>query len=310
MKAVMLINMGSPSSQKDMKFFLWKMFSDKAVIPVVYPLRKLIAFIISNGRYRNSWSKYELIGGSPLMKSMDKLKDELAWKLGNEYTVVTAYSYSNPIIKDQIEDLYAKGFREIIAIPVFPQYSISTSGSVMTDIQKASLQLPDLKIEINPRFYQDSNFISYWHMEIQAFITDNELINPLLLFSAHAIPQYHIEQGDTYVAEIEESAKLISESLGLDFQISFQSKIGRVKWVGPDTMDKLKDFKSRGIDNVLIVPISFINENLETLYDLDTEIVPFARKELGFKSIYRLPIPKVDGGLVETLKKICKEVDK
>lgn len=309
MKAVLLINMGSPTSQKDMKFFLLKMFSDKAVIPLVYPLRKLIAFAISNARYRKSWSKYELIGGSPLKKSMDQLKTDLSWAIGQRYAVVTAYSYSNPILKNQIKDLYSKGIREMIAIPVFPQYSISTTGSVMRDIKAIASLLPGLKIGVNRNFYQDPNFIRYWQQEISAYISANGLKKPLLLFSAHAIPQYHIAKGDTYVDEIGKTAKLISETLDLNYQISFQSKIGRVKWVGPDTLDKLRDLKAQGVDNILIVPISFINENLETLFDLDTEIVPYGRNELGFKNIHRVPIPKDNTGLVEVLKKISIRVD-
>jgi len=308
MTGVLLLNMGSPSSQTEMKTFLRSMFEDKAILPMPAIPRKLLAMIISTTRYKDSWKKYELIGGSPLLQSMDLIKDALALELGNGFRVDTAYSYSKPSISEAVKLQYSLGIRDIIAIPVYPQYSISTTGSVIADLQKANKSFNDLNIRVADSFYNDPNFIDYWRQQIQKTIDEKDLSKPHLVFSGHAIPEYLIQKGDTYVQELSESAKLISAALGLTYDISFQSKIGRVKWVGPDTKDKLKDLAEKGISEILIIPISFINENLETLYDLDIEIVPYGRKELGLKNLQRSTIPENIKSLVETFKSVIQKI--
>jgi len=309
MTGILLINMGSPTCRCDMKVFLNNMFNDKAILPMPSVPRKLVAKIISTSRYKGSWEKYKLIGGSPLMKSMNEIKDALAAEIGSDYLINNAYSYSTPSVAQAVQLQYNQGIRNIIAIPVYPQFSISTTGSVITDLENANKQFKDLKIKIAGSFYNEPNYIEYWTQQIQKTIAEKQLSKPHLLFSGHAIPEYLIQKGDTYVQEISESAKLISESLGLTHDISFQSKIGRVKWVGPDTKDKLKDLSEKKVSEILIIPISFINENLETLYDLDIEIVPYGRNELGIKNLHRSNIPLNIKTLVETFKTAIQKIE-
>ncbi len=303
MTGILLINMGSPACACDMKTFLKNMFNDKAILPIPAIPRKIVSTIISSTRHKNSWEKYKLIGGSPLMKSMDQIKELLSSEIGKEYTINNAYSYSSPSVKQVVTLQYNLGIREMIAIPVYPQYSISTTGSVITDLQNANKLFNDLTIKIAESFYNDEDYINYWTQQIQKNIDEKKLEKPHLLFSGHAIPDYLIQKGDTYVKEISESARLISDALGLTHDISFQSKIGRVKWVGPDTKEKLKELAQKGISEILIIPISFINENLETLYDLDIDIVPFGRNELKIENLYRSEIPSNINPLVKTFKK-------
>lgn len=309
MTGILLINMGSPVCKCDMKVFLNNMFNDKAILPMPSVPRKLVAKIISTTRYKGSWEKYKLIGGSPLMKSMDEIKAALAAEIGSDYLISNAYSYSTPTVAQAVMLQYSQGIREIIAIPVYPQFSITTTGSVITDLENANKSFNDLHIKIAGSFYNDLNYIQYWTKQIQKTITEKQLTKPHLLFSGHAIPEYLIQKGDTYVQEIGESARLISESLGLTYDIAFQSKIGRVKWVGPDTKDKLKDLKEKNISEILIIPISFINENLETLYDLDIEIVPYGRNELGIKNLHRSAIPLNIQPLVATFKTAIQQIE-
>jgi ferrochelatase len=308
MTGILLLNMGSPSSQPEMKAFLRSMFEDKAILPMPVIPRKILARIISTTRHKNSWKKYGLIGGSPLLHSMNLIKDALALELSGNFRVDNAYSYSKPGISEAVKLQYNLGIRDIIAIPVYPQYSISTTRSVITDLQKANRLFNDLNIRIADSFYNDPNFIDYWKQQIQKTVEEKSLTKPHLLFSGHAIPEYLIQKGDTYVQELSESAKLISASLGLTYDISFQSKIGQVKWVGPDTKNKLKDLAEKNVSEILIIPISFINENLETLYDLDIEIVPYGRKELGLKNLHRSTIPENIKPLVETFKNAIQKI--
>jgi ferrochelatase len=307
MIGVLLVNMGSPCSQKETKQFLFKMFCDRAILPFPTLPRTLLAFLISNFRYRSSWKKYESIGGSPLIASMDSITISLSKELGNEYIVSSAYSYSLPTIQNGIENFHKKVIHNIKVIPMFPQSSFSTTESVKKDVEKMAKKYPNSRISITQPFSENEGFITYWVRLIQETIDKNNCQNPTLVFSAHAIPSYQVDKGDTYVDEINMLAKTIASKLGLSYKVSFQSKIGKVKWVQPDTKDCLKGLKNETCDEIILVPISFINENLETLFDLDVEIIPYAKNELNIKNICRINIPTTHPLLIEMFKNLLIE---
>ena len=307
MTGVILVNMGSPTSQKEMKHFLFHMFCDPAILPFQGLQRYLIAFLISRIRYRSSWKKYILIGKSPLKESMNAMEVALSVELGNEYRVTSAYSYSLPTIRKAVEDFIKKGITTIKVIPMYPQSSFSTTGSVRIALSKAENKHPDIRITVSEAFSGDKSFTAYWVSLIHETIKEKGYDHPVLLFSAHAIPVYQVEKGDTYVDEIKATAFCIAKACGLPYRISYQSKIGKVKWVGPDTKEKLKEMNDEGTDQVVLIPISFINENLETLYDLDTEIIPYGKNSLGFKNICRVNLPFTHPMLIETFRKLVIE---
>jgi len=307
MTGILLVNIGSPSSQKEMKHFLFKMFCDSAILPFPKLFRIFLAFIISNARYRKSWKKYELIGGSPLKEFMNLINDSLSKELGSEYTVFSAYSYSLPNIKNGLDYFYKIEIKKIKVIPMYPQSSFSTTGSIKKEIEKFGKRYKDIHISVVENFFENKNFIKLWVYLIKETIEKNNFKNPILLFSAHAIPQYQVEKGDTYVNEVNKTALNIATEIGLRYEISFQSKIGKVKWIEPDTKFVLNELKNEGCDEILIVPISFINENLETLFDLDIEIIPYGKNVLNIKNICRVDIPKTHSLLIDTFKNIITE---
>jgi len=299
--------MGSASSEKELKKFLYRMFCDPVIIPLPVVFRKLIAFLISKQRYKKSWTKYELIGGSPLMESIKQIKEALSVELGNDYLVYNAYSYSAPLIKEGVQYFTKKGIEEIIVLPLYPQSGISTTGSIKKDILKLKISEEISILFIQP-FYKNKSFILLWKELIKEAIKENNLASPLLMFSAHSIPQRHVDDGDSYVQEIEESAKLIASEMNLNYEVSYQSKMGRVKWVEPDTKFVLKRLSSQKVDEMLIVPISFITENLETLYDLDRDIIPYGKDQLKIKNLCRVVIPPSHHLLIKALKESITKV--
>jgi ferrochelatase len=127
-----------------------------------------------------------------------------------------------------------------------------------------------------------------------------------LLFSAHSIPKIHTEKGDTYTQSIELSAKLIAEKLGLPYSVSYQSKIGKVQWSEPDTMDELFRLQQKGVEEIVLVPISFVNENLETVYDLDMSIIPFAQ-QIGINKISRVKLQTNHPLLIHTFLQLIEQ---
>ena len=303
MKTVLLANMGAPVSEHDMKLFLKRMFRDKAIIHAPGPVRFFLAHLISNLRYKSSWKKYLQIGGSPLYSAMAATQHALQEVLPPEYNVRCAYSYSTPLIQDEIAQLYQSGIKDFIVIPMYPQASFSTTGSLKSDLNKAKSRWGDINVNLINDYFGNKHFITFWTKLIQDKIKEKGYSNPYLLFSAHAIPQSFIKRGDMYTEKINTSAQLISEELHLPYSVSYQSKIGKIQWTKPYTMEQLADLHKQNISEIIIVPFSFINENLETKYDLDTEIIPYAINKLGIKDICRIHIPASDSNLVEMFSK-------
>jgi ferrochelatase len=298
MKAVVLANMGAPYSEKQMKTFLKRMFSDKAIIYAPTWVRRLVSFLISNIRYKSSWRKYDLIGGSPLYASMDETAISLQAILPDDYRVFCAYSYSEPFMPGVYRQLYQSGIYDVTVIPMYPQASYSTTGSLKTDTAIAAQKYPQLNIRFIDDYFEHPLFIAFWVKQISNKIKAEGYHKPYLLFSAHAIPQSFIQRGDTYALQMERSAELIAASLGLPYSVAYQSKIGPVGWTKPYTIEQLKALKTSGIDQIVVVPLSFINENLETRYDIDTEIIPQSRNAIGIQQICRVTIPQSDEMLV------------
>ncbi len=297
--------MGGANSPKELKVFLVRMFKDPFILPFGKLGRSLLSFIISNTRYKKSWKKYELIGGSPIIKATEKTVEELQKVLGSEYAVKMAFSYSAPFIKDSIKDFSEEGIKEVIVIPLYPQASISTTSSVEKDVKDAVSNFENIKIKFVKEFYNSDCFIDFWVHLIQNHLHKNNLIKPYLLFSAHSIPMFLVEKGDTYPKTIEESAKLIAEKTGLNFEVAYQSGM-KGKWIGPDTKNRLKTLANKQENDIVIIPISFVNENLETLYDIDCKIIPYAKNVLEIKNISRVEIPVANEDFINLLTDIVK----
>ena len=268
MKAVLLANMGAPVSEKGMKVFLKRMFSDKAILYAPAFVRSVVSTLLSNVRYKSSWKKYLQINGSPLQRSMEKMASDLQQLLSNEYIVNAVYSYSEPFIEEKIAELYRQGIREMWVISMYPQASYSTTGSVQTSLDKMQNKYNDIRFRFIEDYFDNELFIDYWKELISDKIAEMKYTQPYLLFSSHAIPRSFIDRGDLYTEKMNTSARLISESLGWKYSLSYQSKIGPIEWTKPYTIDQLKALHTKGIDEIIVVPLSFISENLETRYDL------------------------------------------
>ncbi len=306
MKAVLLANMGAPVSEKGMKVFLKRMFSDKAILYAPAFVRSVVSTLLSNVRYKSSWKKYLLINGSPLQRSMDKMAVDLQQLLSNDYLVSAVYSYSEPFIEEKIAELYEQGIREIWVISMYPQASYSTTGSVQTSLDKMQNRFNDIRCRFVEDYFDNAFFINYWKELISDKIAEMKYTQPYLLFSSHAIPRSFIDRGDMYAEKMNTSARLISESLGLKYSLSYQSKIGPIEWTKPYTIDQLKALHTKGIDEIIVVPLSFINENLETRYDLDTELIPYGLNTLGIKNICRVTLPDSNPYLVKMFREFIK----
>ncbi len=294
MKGVLLVNMGGPESPEELKIFLSRMFKDPAILPFGKVVRHLLSFVISRSRYKKSWKKYQLIGGTPLVVSTIQTADALQVALGESYTVKYAFSYSNPDISQSMTDFKNENIIDITVIPLYPQSSHTTTSSVKSELSRVISGDPSYKVFFVDEFYQHPGFVAFWISQIKKHIEENAIENPTLVFSAHSIPEHYVLNGDTYPEGIVNSSALIAEKMGYHYEAAFQSGMKRGKWIGPDVREHLKILAEEKVDNLVVIPISFVHENLETLYDLDRELIPYARKSLGFKEVSRVILPLAD----------------
>jgi len=309
MKGILLVNMGGANSPKELKNFLARMFNDPFILPYGKPVRKLLSFIISNTRKKTSWKKYELIGGSPIIDATRLTMLALQNSLGENYSVKRAFSYTSPLIRESIESFIREGYKEITVIPLYPQASYTTTSSVEKEVNDIVSKTGSIQIHFIKEFYQRDQFVCFWSNLISNHIRKYNYTNPFLLFSAHSIPKFLVEKGDSYPQAIEASAREIAEKSGIHYEVAYQSGMSRREWLGPEIKDSLIKLAKKKEEQIVIIPVSFVNENLETLYDIDHGIIPFAKNDLGIKRISRVEIPVADVHFIELLTEIVLEAN-
>ncbi len=278
--------MGGPNNLDEVEIFLKNMFNDENIITVKSKLlRKLIAFTITTMRKKEAVNNYKLLGGkSPLVENTEKLIKKLQNK-ENEAIITYAMRYTPPYSFDIIKQLIQKKVTQIILIPLYPQYSTTTTKSSLDDFFQ-NVEKLRFKGEINysEKFY---NNILYNRAVIEQIKKTLNSANPKeydLIFSAHSLPVKIIEKGDPYKQEVEKNVEILKNMLQKEqvefnnIHIAYQSKLGPVEWLGPSLEEKLKSIENK---KVILYPISFILDNSETLYELHIEYADIA-KSLNF----------------------------
>ena len=265
-KGVLLLNMGGPDSIDAVKPFLFNLFKDSNMANFGV-LQKPLAWLIANLRSKKLRKAYELIGGkSPLKEITIKQAYELKKALGDGYSVKVGMNYWHPFIEEALEEFEKEKINHIIAIPLYPHYCQATSGSVIKRFKRLAERRFSFKIISS--WYENPFYIKAWIENIKNSI--EKYGEGLVLFSAHGIPLSLYKKGDPYLKETEQTVRIIVKEMNLaEWQLSFQSKVGPVKWVKPSTEEKIKELAEKGIKRIYIVPISFVSDHIETLYEID-----------------------------------------
>lgn len=279
-KALVLLNMGGPRTKDELKMFLTNMFNDKNIITVKSSLlRKMIAFFITTSRLNEAWKNYEQIGGfSPINKTTEDLVEKLNNNFDDIY-VTQAMRYTPPFATTAINEIKKQGIKDVVLLPLYPQYSTTTTKSSVEDFYEAAKG--EFNIEVIEPFYKNDSFNEIVVNELVSKVEDVSEYN--LIFSAHGLPQKIVDAGDVYEKHVNEHVDILSKKLkskGYDFKsinLAYQSKVGPMKWLEPSLDDMLKNFKNQ---KVLICPIAFIIDNSETDFELSIEYKEIAQ-ELG-----------------------------
>lgn len=292
-EAVLLLNMGGPSSLYEVETFLTNMFYDPHILSIKNTFfRKMIANFIVSKRSEKSKKIYAAIGGkSPITKITFALTQKLGQMDPSRiYTYVMRYT--PPYSKMVLEDLKNQGVESIILVSMYPQYSTTTTLSSITDIHTSLKELdyhPNVKVI--DRFYQDDAFNNAILQDIQHSLRDKDSGEFILILSAHGIPEKFVQRGDSYQKECEENLKIIKNKLKQnniifkDVILSYQSKVGPMKWIGPDTDQIIQKNKK---NKIVIYPISFTIDNSETEYELCIQYRKLA-EEIGIKDYIVCP---------------------
>ena len=294
-KAIILFNLGGPDKIENVEPFLFNLFYDRAILNLPIFLRYPLAKLISNRRAPVANKIYgELGGASPILKLTKEQSVALETKLNqtktdNEYRCFVVMRCWNPRAKDVIKEVRLFDPEEIVLMPLYPQYSAATSGSSIKEwkdvCKKNNYKTKTSTICCYPT---DQNFVSAHTKEIKKKIKD--LKNFKLIFSAHGLPEKNIKKGDPYQWQVEQSVKKIVECLGdknLDWILSYQSRVGPLKWIGPSTENTIIENSKIG-KHIVLVPIAFVSEHSETLVELDIEYKQIADAH-GCKNYTRVP---------------------
>jgi ferrochelatase len=307
--AVVLFNLGGPDGPKAVRPFLFNLFNDKAIIPAPQPLRWLIARLISTTRAKSARANYAIMGGgSPLLPGTEAqaraLEGALAARLGGAVKVFIAMRYWRPFTEQTAREVAAFAPTEVVLLPLYPQYSTTTTGSSV-DAWRAAYKGPGLVHTVC--CYPEETGLAEAHARSIA-ATHGALGKPgplRVLFSAHGLPQKVVDDGDPYQDQIERTCAAVIARLGpdwaadWDWRLCFQSRVGPMKWLGPSTPEALAAAAEEG-RGVLVVPIAFVSEHVETLVELDHEYAELART-LGLPFYLRAPAIGVDLAFIEGL---------
>ncbi|MDA7714518.1 ferrochelatase [Candidatus Pelagibacter sp.] len=314
-KAIILFNLGGPDKLENVEPFLFNLFNDPAILNLPTLLRYPLARLISNRRAPVAKKIYaELGGSSPILKLTKEQSDALEIKLNqtqevDEYKCFIIMRCWNPRAKDVIKDVQLYGPDEVVLMPLYPQYSAATSGSSIKEwkdvCKKNSYHVKTSTICCYPT---DKNFINAHTKEIIKKIKD--LKNFKLIFSAHGLPEKNIKKGDPYQWQVEQSVKKIVESLNdenLDWILSYQSRVGPLKWIGPSTETIIIENSKIG-KHIVLVPIAFVSEHSETLVELDIEYKEIADAN-GCKNYTRVPALGINEDFIKAMSELIIKKD-
>ena len=302
---VILMNMGGPDSLDAIQPFLYNLFSDHDIIQIPRLIQKPVAYLISKIRAKKTREYYEYMGGkSPQKEQTLAQANALQEALGDKYKVVVAMRYWHPFTDEALKELFKDEIEKIILLPLYPQYSKTTTGSSFNEFfrqyKKFGKNIPVIKIN---DFHDHPTYIKAMVENIKENLPQNYQ-DYFFLFSAHSLPEKVILEGDPYKDQTEKTVKLIMEHFpDMKYKLAYQSKIGPVKWLEPMTENVIKELAQKGIKNLVVIPVSFVSEHSETLYELDYQYGNLA-KELGIKNYIRIPTLKTHPLFIQALREI------
>lgn len=313
--AIVLYNLGGPSDQESVQPFLLNLFNDPAILSIPQPFRYMLSKWIVWKRLKEAKANYaKMGGGSPIvpetMKQVVALQEELD-KFNpkhSQYKVFFFMRYWHPFVEEVIPKINQYEPDKIILLPLYPHFSTTTTGSAILAWKKAWAKLGKSAAAVDYIccYPIQSGFIKAYTNLILKKLSETNVKNFRILFSAHGLPVKVIEKGDPYQSHIEQTVQKLVEELHidkLDYVLCYQSKVGPLKWLEPSTEAEVKR-AANDKKSLVVVPIAFVSEHIETLVELDDEYHSLA-KNLGVPSYHRVDTVSIHEQFIQGLTSLC-----
>ncbi|PLX96151.1 MAG: ferrochelatase [Desulfuromonas sp.] len=309
--ALILLNMGGPDSLEAVEPFLYNLFSDRELIqlPAGALLQKPFAKLISHFRAKRVVENYRTIGGkSPLLEWTQKQAAGIAGRLEHAQPYVIM-RYWHPFAETVLQEIKQAGIERAVVLSMYPHYTGATTGSSVNDFKRAAAKIhPGLDYQIIEEWYDWPAYLDALATRIREGLAEGAEDQTLrILFSAHALPQKFIDRGDPYRKHVMATVEGVMKRVGdYPWEVAFQSRSGPVKWMEPGTEEMIGKLAKEGCKSLLIVPISFVSDHIETLEEIDVEYRDLAL-EHGISNFRRAPSLNDHGDFLQALADLVQE---
>ncbi|MGE0199914.1 MAG: ferrochelatase [Candidatus Melainabacteria bacterium] len=319
---ILFLNMGGPDTLADVRPFLINLFSDPDIIrlPLSFLFQKPLARWIVSRRGKEAEHNYRLLGGgSPQLartrEQADALHDRLK-EMGHDLPVFIAMRYWQPDTETTLRRMQEDGIEQVVVVSMYPQFSYTTTGSSLNELRRVMRRMNlDWPLSIVGGYHHQADYQTAFTQTIHdglnahaaAWTCPPEDVH--ILFSAHSLPLRHIKRTkDPYPDLIFNCARRTMESNfpANPWDLCYQSKVGNMPWLGPYTESALQYLAAKNCQNVLVVPISFVCDHIETLVEIDLQYLPLAR-EMGIPTIHRAPTLNKHPMFIEALAGMVSE---
>ncbi|MDX2085826.1 MAG: ferrochelatase [Candidatus Melainabacteria bacterium] len=321
---ILLLNLGGPDSLDAVQPFLYNLFADPDIfrLPFSFITQRLFATVISSKRAPEAQKNYAHMGGrSPILPLTETQAHLLKTYLGDRGHTAKIYigmRYWHPFLQEAVAQILADNVTHLLVLPLYPQYSHTTTGSSLNELQRQfQRQRPgwkeQIKLTVINNYHDHPRYLKALASTIAQGLQQHEWNCPPeqvnILFSAHSLPRRFVKRTkDPYPQQIEASARQVMEQFfpKNPWVLAYQSKVGRMVWLGPQTDGMLHYFAATDEDNILMVPISFVSDHVETLVEIDMEYLELAH-ELGLKYCHRAPAFNDNPLFIEALGELTLE---
>ena len=305
--AVLLLNLGGPVNLDQVESFLYNLFSDRELIKLPGPawFQPTYAKAIARFRRKGTSAKYvEIGGGSPLLRQSAEQASALRKNLreaGHKEPVKLLFRYTQPRAQGLLKALKKQGITKLLPVTLYPHDCIATTGSSIRELEREAAKMGMSVLKGVLAYATDSDYLDAMETPLRAAL--EELPYATVIFSAHSLPMSQIEAGDPYEKEIKATVEALKARIG-DIPggsvLAYQSRVGPIRWLTPALKKVLCDFGGR---DVIILPLSFVSEHIETLHELDIEYAALAKKA-GIRTYRRLPAPGVNPSYIRCLTRL------
>lgn len=309
--AIVLLNLGGPDSLESVEGFLRNLFSDPDIFRLPWPAltQKPFAFLIARRRRKEASAGYRAIGGaSPLLANTERQAAALQAALPGSADVFVCMRYWHPLTEAVVRMLHERRYQRVVLLPLYPQYSGTTSGSSYNEFLRVCRALSySPKLELIREWYQDNDYqqavVESILQELPHF-SDPDPARITLLFSAHGLPERVVQAGDPYRDQVQATYDALRARLGWPHtRLCFQSRVGPLPWLRPYTDEVIRDEAAQGTQQILVYPIAFVSDHVETLFELGITYRELARG-LGVREYRVVPALNSHPRLIAALRRL------